>query len=197
MKLTAVAVLALLVPMAGAHAGEQTLRLAQTTPIPDKIQPPAAAPGSDARPRAATFARLVQETDAFELAMSKLALDKASTALVKQHAELMIRDHSASKAKLEALRKTAPWSIETPSAPATNALSAEAQKTLDELSAASPEAFDRIYVSAQMDVHQRAVDLFKTYAAEGDDPSLKAFAAEMLPLIEKHAEMIKRVPLPT
>lgn len=197
MKLTASAVLAVILATPGVQAGDLSVRLAQATPIPDKMQPPAAAPDSDARPEAATFARLVQETDAFELAMSKLALDKASTALVKQHAQLMVRDHTASKEKLDALRKTARWNVETPSAPAANGLSAEAQKTLEELTAATPESFDRIYVTAQIEVHQRAVELFKTYAAEGDDPDLKAFAAEMLPIVEKHAEMSKRVPLPT
>jgi hypothetical protein len=62
------------------------------------------------------------------------------------------------------------------------------QEIMDKLSTASGRAFDRADLDAQLNAHKEAVELFSTYAREGDNPELKHFhfAQQMLPTLEEH-----------
>jgi len=48
-------------------------------------------------------------------------------------------------------------------------------------------------VSAQEDVHEDAVDLFKRYGKEGDNAELKAWAAKTAPALEHHLQMVEQL----
>jgi putative membrane protein len=61
---------------------------------------------------------------------------------------------------------------------------------LDELSATPPGEFDMAYVAAQAKAHDEAIALFSSYAENGDNPRLTAFARQTLPKLEMHAEEV-------
>jgi putative membrane protein len=66
---------------------------------------------------------------------------------------------------------------------------------IDDLNSASAQDFDKTYAKQQVDAHQQAVDLFKKYAAKGDDTDVKQFAEKTLPTIEQHLEDTKKLPV--
>ena len=49
-------------------------------------------------------------------------------------------------------------------------------------------------MAVQVKAHEEAVALFRTYAQSGTDAKLKAFAQKMLPDLERHAAMAKKLP---
>jgi putative membrane protein len=45
----------------------------------------------------------------------------------------------------------------------------------------------------QADAHKKAVSLFKSYAANGQDKELKSFASETLPALKQHLDHVKQL----
>jgi len=101
-------------------------------------------------------------------------------------AETMVGAHSESTAKLKSI-------VAAMSPPLTpdDTLSAAQQGTLDSLKRASGAAFESGYKTAQIDAHQKALDLLNDYAASGGDAQLKAFASSMIPKVTAHLNMAK------
>jgi putative membrane protein len=70
----------------------------------------------------------------------------------------------------------------------------DAQKaSFDKLKDLSGKDFDEVYQDDQEDAHEDAVDLFKRYASEGDNPDLKAWAAKTVPALEHHLKMAEEI----
>jgi putative membrane protein len=132
------------------------------------------------------FADTAAASDTFEIETSKLAATKGQSAKIKHFAEEMIKAHTDSTAKLKTAAAAASPAI-TP-APA---LTPAQQQTLDALSAKSGADFDRAYADAQRSGHQATLDALKAYSATGDVPSLKAFAAQLVPVVTAHLNMAK------
>jgi putative membrane protein len=133
-----------------------------------------------------TFADTAAASDMFEIESSKLAASKSQSAKVKGFAEQMIKAHTDSTAKL----KAAAGAASPPITPA-GQMTAMQQQTLTELSGKSGAEFDTAYARAQVDGHQMTLDALKTYSANGDVPSLKAFATELVPIVTGHLNMAK------
>ncbi|HZJ11150.1 MAG TPA: DUF4142 domain-containing protein, partial [Methyloceanibacter sp.] len=51
---------------------------------------------------------------------------------------------------------------------------------------ASGADFDRLYVPVQMLAHEKAVNMFQTYAKSGDNDALKEWASDTLPALKNH-----------
>jgi predicted outer membrane protein len=73
-------------------------------------------------------------------------------------------------------------------------LSPEKTAMLNQLASTSGPQFDRLYGQAQRMSHQEALALHSTYAQAGNDPSLRQFAASVVPHIEHHLEDSQRLP---
>lgn len=125
----------------------------------------------------------------FEIDSSKLALEKSKNADVREFAQQMIDDHTKASEKLKA---TLPAAGVDASA-AKDTLDSKHQKIMNELKSASGDAFDKKYIAAQVDAHDEAVTLFKTYSNKGDDKALQGFASETLPTLEKHKEHVEQL----
>lgn len=65
---------------------------------------------------------------------------------------------------------------------------------LNQLASTSGSQFDRLYGQAQRMGHQEALALHSSYAQAGNDPSLRQFAASVVPHIEHHLEDARRLP---
>lgn len=130
------------------------------------------------------FANTAAASDAYEIASSKLASDKAQAAELKSFAQQMVKDHTASTAKL----KSAAGSI-TPDA----TMNAEQRANIDALEAASGAAFDTAYRTQQLAAHQKALAALQGYAASGDNAALKSFASETAPVVQGHLTMLQGI----
>lgn len=135
---------------------------------------------------AQSFANAAAASDAFEIATSKAALSKSTSASIKSYAQKMIDAHTASTTKLKTAAAEA-----TPALTPDPTLSPEQQRRLGELEALDGSAFDQAYVAEQAAGHQQTLDTLKTYAASGDTPSLRTFATALIPIVTAHLNMAK------
>lgn len=132
------------------------------------------------------FANQAAASDAFEIATSKLALDKADKPAIKKFAQQMITAHTASTAKL----KTASSGL-SPAITPDPTLSADQQQALADLQSKAGADFDAAYKAAQVDGHQKTLDALKAYANSGDVPALKTIASGLVPTVTAHLNMAK------
>jgi putative membrane protein len=123
----------------------------------------------------------------FEIQSSELALSRSQSGKVKDFATRMITDHMNAAGKLKAALGQARLA-----APA-DALDAKHQTMLDNIKRADAATFDNTYVNAQYLAHVEAVNLFESYSKSGDNPQLKAFAADLLPTLRAHLDHVGKL----
>jgi putative membrane protein len=121
----------------------------------------------------------------FEVASSKIVQDKGQDQSVKNFAQKMIHDHGAANARLEAVAGEQKLKLPTD-------LDAKHKSDLEKLQNAQAPV-DKPYVEMQRDAHSDAVKLFESYARDGDNASLKAFAQETVATLKMHQEMIEKI----
>jgi putative membrane protein len=126
-----------------------------------------------------------------EVETSKLALEKSSSADVKAFANMMITDHSKANDELAALAKKHDIKV-----PDTTTLIKQAKEKILDL---RDESFDNAYANNQVKAHEEAIERFKKEANTVTDDKtkgateFKAFAQEMLPVLENHLAMAKKL----
>ncbi|TLV01461.1 DUF4142 domain-containing protein [Dyadobacter luticola] len=119
-----------------------------------------------------------------EVALSKIAEEKATDPKVKDFAKQMVTDHTKANDELKAL--AASKNITLPSAP-----NEEKQKAAADLGSKSGKDFDKAYVSQMKKDHDETVKLFEDAQKDLKDAELKAFVDKTLPVIKAHAEHAK------
>ncbi|MHC8394604.1 DUF4142 domain-containing protein [Pseudomonas sp. LB3P93] len=126
-----------------------------------------------------------------EIETSKLAVEKSSSADIKAFANMMIADHTKANEELTALAKKN--DIEVPDD--TTLVKQAKEKILD----MRDESFDAAYANNQVKAHEETIELFKKQANTVTDDKvkgatdLKGFAQKMLPALEKHLDMAKKL----
>ncbi|MEW5688339.1 MAG: DUF4142 domain-containing protein [Pseudomonadota bacterium] len=125
-------------------------------------------------------------SDMYEIEAGKIAQQKGQSAEVKAFGKQMVTDHTALSNEMKPLviaaGKTAPTGLD------------ERRKGLiDNLNAASPTDFDKVYISQQEAAHGEALDLMKGYADNGEDAGLKAGAAKAVPKVQAHLDHVKKL----
>ena len=126
-----------------------------------------------------------------EIETSRLALEKSQSADVKAFANMMITDHSKANDELAAIAKKN--DIEVPDT--TTLVKQAKEKILD----MRDESFDSAYANNQVKAHEDTIELFKKQANTVTDDKtkgameLKGFAQKMLPGLEKHLDMAKKL----
>lgn len=132
------------------------------------------------------FAQQAAMSDLFEIRSSELALSRSSNEAVKRFAQTIINDHKDASTKLKtrasALNITLPAEVDAPKL-----------ADLQALQVKKGEAFDRAYAAIQVNAHVDAVNLFTSYAAQGQNADLKAHATETLPHLKHHLEMAREL----
>ncbi len=162
--------------------------LAQTNPPRTGDRPPAAAGGAPAALTDAEFATRVAMSDLFEIESSRLAAQQAQDPEVKAFAQKMIDDHTKSSERLKGIlgQSGAPAQVPTQ-------LDAPHQEKLARLKATRGKSFDAAYMEMQNEGHETAVALFTAYSKSGTNGALKAFATEVLPIIEMHYQQAQKL----
>ncbi len=121
-----------------------------------------------------------------EVELGKLAAQKASSDDVKQFAQKMVDDHSKANEQLKMI--AARENIEVPSS-----LDSKHQAEIDKLQKLSGEQFDKAYVKDQVKDHETDVQKFQAEANNGSDNGVKTFAANTLPTVKEHLDMVKSI----
>lgn len=173
-----------------AGAAAMALTLAACNKKPDEAamgapdaNPAATIPTPSDEAAAPDFVSKAAASDMFEVESSKIALDRSNNSEVKAFAAMMVEAHTRSTEDLKAAIAGSGLTLTLPTA-----LPSDKASALEDLRSESPADFDKKYMDAQVDGHQGALDLMTRYAQDGDNPSLKAAATTMAPIIQQHLD---------
>ena len=70
-------------------------------------------------------------------------------------------------------------------------LMAEQQQMQQRLERLSGRQFDREYTQAQVAVHEKTVPIFQTEARDGQNPMIKDYAQNLIPVLQQHLDEAK------
>jgi putative membrane protein len=132
------------------------------------------------------FMKTLAQGGMAEVEAGKLADEKASDPGVKQFAAQMVRDHTQNNEQLRALAKNSGVSLPTETA---HQLAAQQSK----LESDSGAAFDAAYIRDQVQDHQKTVQLLEHEIQNGQDPAVRQFAQQTLPVVSHHLAMAKEL----
>ncbi|KEQ50189.1 DUF4142 domain-containing protein [Sphingobium chlorophenolicum] len=139
-------------------------------------------------PSAQDFVNRAAKSDAFEIAAAKLAAAQAASPEVKAFAEQMVKAHTDSTAKVRAAAGRAKPAIQPDPA-----LTADQREDLAQLRKLTGAKFDEEYVDGQVDAHEDALALMRSYASGGTDAALKTVASQIAPVVEGHLKMAREL----
>jgi len=123
-------------------------------------------------------------SDLYERTSSQLVLQTTTDPKIRSFAQMMIAEHGESTA---AVKAAAGKSRVTAPPPKLNALQSE---MVAELRAEQGAARDAAYIAQQKAAHNQALNVQKAYAMEGTAPALRNAAATIVPVVQKHIEML-------
>lgn len=150
-------------------------------PAPPLRTPPSAHPARPQAVTAAAYVALAASMDLFIIRSSELALQRSSSARIRDFATQEIAAHNGLGSQLSFAGRRLNL---LPSA----RLQPEQQALLDRLETA-PD-FDASYRQEQLQIHRQALTLHNNYAAAGRSPTLRPVAKAAVPIIERHLRLI-------
>lgn len=175
----------------GSNANQDLANPGDSAPV-NTIQDVAAGPvglASAATIGATTegFVPAAAMADMYEIEAGKIAVQRGQSADVKKFGQMMIDHHT----KLSNDMKAALQAANIPVPPPT--LDERRQGMLNNLRAAGDADFDAAYLHQQAAAHLEALTLHKTYAARGDNATLKAAAEKAQPVVQSHIDELRRI----
>jgi putative membrane protein len=132
-------------------------------------------------PSTPDFVQKAAMSDMYEVQAGQIASQKGGADAVKQFGEHMVDAHTQTTNELKEIVKAENIKVDLPSS-----LDDSHKKLIDDLNAASGDDFDKTYADQQVKAHKQAVDLFESYAKNGDNAAVKQFASKTLPVIKQH-----------
>jgi putative membrane protein len=168
-------------------------------PVEEETAPPPETQAESIQPatekQALSDEQIAAVTDAAndaEIAQAKIAQKNAKNARVKKFAAMMIKDHTAAKQK----QKKVLGKLQL--APVDNSMStqleSDSDQKLEDLKGLKGPDFDRAYMDAQVDAHQKVLDAFDNQLIpEADSEEFKTLLGEIRPKIAAHLAEAKEI----
>jgi putative membrane protein len=129
-----------------------------------------------------SFANQAAETNLAEISAGHMAMAKSPSQAVGQLAQTMVTDHTQSNQQLSQIAGQQGFTL--PSQP-----SAQQQAQARHLLGLSGKQFDQTFARDQVQDHRTAITTFQKEARSGQDPALKSFAQQTIPVLQKHLQM--------
>jgi putative membrane protein len=120
-----------------------------------------------------------------EVAIAQLAEQKGSSPAVKQLAQRLVADHTKANQQLQQI-------AEQEGVTPPKGMSQEQSDTRAKLEKLNGAAFDRAFLQGQVQDHQKDVQYFQREANTLQDPKLKSFAQQTLPVLQQHLQMAQQ-----
>lgn len=130
-------------------------------------------------PAGEAFVIDAQQGSKGEVVLGQMAADRAHNGEVKDFGLRLVKDHSKANKELIEFASRRDITLE-------NDLSAEHRQLSDKLSELSGEDFDKAFVAAMIEDHQKDIAKFKTAADTLTDPFVVSFVQQTLPVLEEH-----------
>lgn len=122
----------------------------------------------------------------FEVEAGRMAQTKAQIEGTKQLANKMVDEYAKHNDELQKMIQDKAVSFPTE-------LTDDAKDATEDLAEKEGEGFDKDYVEAVIDHHQKVIDEFEEQAKLDRDPQLQQYATRMLPVMRSYLEEAKRV----
>ena len=136
--------------------------------------------------RDSNFVMQAAQTGMLEVQLGKLAVQRGSSAGVKQYGQQMVDEHT--QANQELMQLAMQKGVEVPTE-----MSSQNKALIDRLSGLSGTSFDTAYKQAMLDSHKQAIALFQAQSQQGQDPELKAWATKTLPNLQAYLQMVNQM----
>ena len=144
---------------------------------------PAAAAATSTPLSDAQIAAITDGVNSAEIEQAKLAKATTKNPEVRRFATMMIEHHG------EAKKKQASLKLETADSPLSQQMSEEASTTLATLKSKKGAEFDRAYLEAQVEGHQKVLDaLDHDLRPQAQNPELQNYLAELEPKVSQHLQ---------
>jgi putative membrane protein len=171
----------LLLPCAAFPAAAQS--------FPEQVGFVSSSPGNQT---AKDFVQAVMMSDKFAIVTGKLALERSQNQAIRAFASDMIAAHRKIETDMKRItdrsfvnRRVTPPPVFDP----------DRTKLHRALLVSYGPAFDRLYVSQQIQIHQELLDYLEGYADKGGYRPLQDFARKMVPVVRGHQAMLSRIHL--
>lgn len=132
------------------------------------------------------FAQRMAMSDMFEIASSRLALERAQSPMVKTFAQTMIDAHTASANEMKTAMQGQNFAPPMPAA-----LDREHQGRVTDLTTVDASGFDKLYLDQQTAAHEAARATLESYAANGTNSALKAWAGKTAATVRQHLAQVR------
>lgn len=133
-----------------------------------------------------TFVMQAGQLSMLEVELGRLAMQRGSSAGVKQYGQEMVEEHT--RANQELMQLVMQKKVELPTE-----MSTQNTALMERLSGLSGRSFDTAYKQAMIDSHNQAIALFQAQSQQGQDPELKAWATQKLPNLQAHLKMVNQM----
>lgn len=121
-----------------------------------------------------------------EVQAGQLAQQNAQNQRVKDFGSMMVTDHSKANDELKSFASSRGIMLPTE-------LPADKQKHIDAMKNMKGAAFDKHYISMMVDDHKKDVGKFEKQSTNGSDAQLKTWAANTLPVLQKHYDSVQAI----
>jgi putative membrane protein len=128
------------------------------------------------------FLAMAAQSDQNEIALAKLAEQKATNPAVKAFAQKMIMEHTKMSASMQPFAES--WGLTPPSGP-----DADTQKELDKLNGLSGNDFDKEYMGQMVSDHSKALSAFTKEAKDTKDMKFRAVVLQGKTAVAAHKNM--------
>ena len=131
------------------------------------------------------FVDFAAQTDMVEANLGQLAQNVAASDAVKSYGQMLVTDHTADYGQLSAAAQQANLTVP-------NSIDGKNNKAMiDPFQKLKGAAFDHKYVAEMVAGHTKAIAVYKKEAADAQNPSIKSYATQALPTLEKHLDGAK------
>jgi putative membrane protein len=131
------------------------------------------------------FVDFAAQTDMVEANLGQLAQTVASSQPVKDYARMLVTDHTKDFNELNDVAHQA--NLNRP-----DAIDAEHNKMMiDPFQKLTGAAFDHRYIQEMITGHTKAIAVYKKESADAQNPALKSYAEQALPVLQKHLDGAK------
>lgn len=121
-----------------------------------------------------------------EVQFGKLALQKGTSPKVKDFATMMVKDHGKANEELKSIAMAKGLVLPTE-------LDADHLAVQKELETKTGVEFEKAYIKAMVDGHQKTLALMEDGSTNLSDAELKAFAGKTAPVVKHHLDMITKM----
>jgi putative membrane protein len=172
---------------AASPAAQPTAQAARAKPAPTRR-----APSAEASSKSSSAAILAQihEADLKEIAIGKMADEKASTREVRDSADQLVKDHTTVDQMVVATAQATNVRLHDATAPReTRHQRAHTSMAEGTLQAASAAKFDRLFLQQTAADHDRLILALKQEREDASDDEIETLIDKVLPILEQHKEL--------